>query len=111
MEAANAAEAPKAEPESKRRVSVTPPAPVAQPHPEPVETQRTQAPAAEPPLSAANGNEALSLLQKAHDQLATRKDSIENELARVETLKNEHASIIAQLAAIDQAMSVFRRPE
>jgi hypothetical protein len=88
-----------------------PPAPVVQPHPEPVERQRTQSPAAQPQVSTANGNEALSLLQRAHDQLAARKDSIETEMARVEALRSEHESVVTQLAAIDQAMSAFKEPK
>src|ERR1035438_3575596 len=69
VEAASAAVTAKAEPERNLPVGVKPPAPVVQPHPEPVE-QTAQSPAAQPQLSTANGNEALTLLQKAHDQLA-----------------------------------------
>jgi hypothetical protein len=110
VEAANAA-APKAEPKRNLPVRVMLPAPVIESHPEPVEKQRAQSPVAMPQLSTANGNEALNLLQKAHDQLAARKDSIEAEVARVEALRSEHESVITQLAAIDQALSAFRRPD
>ena len=109
-EAAHSAAAPKAKPERKRQVGVMTPAPV-QPLPQPVEQQRTESTAAKRQLSTANGNQALSLLQKVHDQLAARKDSIEAEIARVEALRIEHESVITQLAAINQAMTAFRTPE
>ena len=108
VEAAEAGATPKAEPAGNRRVRVVPPAPVVLPHPEPVEQQRKQSTAAKPQLSTANGNEALTLLQKVHDQLAARKDSIETEIGRIEALRSEHESVVTQLAAIDQAMSAFR---
>jgi hypothetical protein len=110
VEAANAAVAPKAKPETNLRVRGMPPAPVVQPHPEPVHQERTQSPTPKPQLSTANGNEPLSMLQKVHGQLAARKDSIEAEIVRVEALRTEHESVVTQLAAIDQAMTAFRRP-
>jgi hypothetical protein len=110
VEAADAAATPKAEPEKNRRVRHMPPAALVEPRPDLVAPQKTQSPAAKPQHGEPNGNEALSLLQKVHDQLAARKDSIESEMARVEALRSEHESVVTQLAAIDQAMSAFRRP-
>jgi hypothetical protein len=53
-------------------------------------------------------HEALSLLQKAYEQLSTRKQSIESELARIEGLRGEHEALTAQVAALDQAMKAFQ---
>ena len=51
--------------------------------------------------------EALNLLQKAYEQLSTRKQTIESELARIEGLRCEHEAVTAQVAALDQAMKTF----
>ena len=56
-----------------------------------------------------DGNQALGLLQKAYEQLSTRKQSIENELARIEELRGEHETLTAQVAALDQAMKAFHQ--
>jgi hypothetical protein len=48
------------------------------------------------------------LLQKAHEQLSTRKQTIESELARIERLRGEHETVTAQVAALDQAMKAFQ---
>jgi hypothetical protein len=56
-----------------------------------------------------DGNEAFELLQKAHEQLSTRKQIIENELARIEGLRGEHEAVTAQVAALDQAIKAFRQ--
>ncbi len=53
-------------------------------------------------------HEALSLLQKAYEQLSTRKKTIESELARIEGLRGEHEAVTAQVAALDQAMKAFQ---
>src|ERR1700686_1472756 len=42
------------------------------------------------PTGETDVHEALSLLQKACEQLSTRKQSIESELARIEGLRGEH---------------------
>jgi hypothetical protein len=68
-----------------------------------------------PVLSAAHATrnsesdvqDSLSLLQKAYEQLSTRKQSIEAELARIEGLRGEHESVTAQVAALEQAMKAF----
>lgn len=44
-----------------------------------------------------------SLLQKAYEQLSTRKQSIENE-----GLRGEHDVVTAQVAALDLAMKAFQ---
>jgi hypothetical protein len=54
-------------------------------------------------------HEALSLIQKAYEQLSTRKQTIESELARIEGLRGEHEAVTAQVAALDQAMKAFHR--
>ena len=75
-----------------------------------------QAPSIQKPVSSAarapgtserNGADSLSLLQKAFEQLNTRKQSIESELARVEELRGEHEAVTAQVAALEQAMKAF----
>ena len=55
--------------------------------------------------------DSLSLLQKAYEQLSTRKQSIESELARIEGLRGEHEAVTAQVAALDQAMKAFQDRE
>jgi len=94
------------EPEEHAPVESTPVEAPAAVHAEPVAQPVTNGTAGE-----ANGHEPISLLQRVHDQLAARKNSIESEIARIEALRIEHESVIAQLAAVDQAMSAFRRPE
>jgi hypothetical protein len=60
------------------------------------------------PASQINdGNEAFSLLQKAFEQLSTRKQTIENELARIESLRGDYEAVTAQVAALDQALKAF----
>jgi hypothetical protein len=64
-----------------------------------------------PPAPRTDGNdvhESLSLLQKAYEQLSTRKQSIESELARIEGLRGEHEAVTAQVAALDLAMKAFQ---
>src|ERR1700723_1440509 len=53
-------------------------------------------------------NDSLGLLQKAYEQLSSRKRSIESELARIEGLRSEHEVVAAQVAALDQAMKAFQ---
>jgi hypothetical protein len=52
--------------------------------------------------------EALTLLQKAYEQLSTRKQTIEGELARIEGLRGEHEVLTARVAALDQALKAFQ---
>ncbi len=111
LEAAAAA-APQQEPKRNRRLrSVRAPAPV-----EVGEAAVSAQPKQQPPILLAapapqpGGNdvhEALSLLQKAYEQLSTRKQTIESELARIEGLRGEHETVTAQVAALDQAMKAF----
>ena len=56
-----------------------------------------------------DGSEAFDLLQKAYEQLRTRKQMIESELARIEGLRGEHEAVTAQVAALDQAIKAFRQ--
>ena len=55
------------------------------------------------------GNEAFGLLQKVYEQLSTRKQKIESELARIEELRGEHEVVTAQVAALDQALKAFHQ--
>jgi prefoldin subunit 5 len=57
-----------------------------------------------------NAHEALTMLQSAFEQLSTRKQSIEAELARIEGLRGEHEAVTAQVAALEQAMKSFQQP-
>ena len=104
-----AAKAPEPTPEKqktrKARPAAPPPAVDVTPQ-HPVEDSRALS-AAEPQPMTSNGNTAKVLLQKAHDDLVARKQSIEAETARIEVLKRELEVIATQLAAIDQAMSAF----
>ena len=74
---------------------------------QPIQEQAIVLPAPAPQTGDKNGNEAFSLLQKAYEQLSTRKQSIENELARIEELRGEHEAVAAQVAALDLAMKAF----
>ena len=93
-------------PEERAPVEVTPVEVPAAPHSEPVVQPLTNRTAGE-----VGGHEPLSLLQRVHDQLAARKNTMELEIARIEALRIEHKSVITQLAAVTQAMSAFGRPE
>ena len=50
------------------------------------------------------------MLQSAFEQLSTRKQSIEADLARIERLRGEHEAVTAQVAALEQAMEAFHQP-
>ena len=110
---ADAAASPQPEPGKNRRLH-----PVRSPAPVKVAEATVPAPPIQekPILSAAraprtgekNVHDSLSLLQKAYEQLSTRKQSIENELARIEGLRAEHEAVAAQVAALDQAMKAFQ---
>ena len=76
---------------------------------QPIEEQRIVLPAPAPQKGDKDSNGAFSLLQKAYEQLSTRKQSIENELARIEELRGEHEAVAAQVAALDQAMKAFHQ--
>jgi len=56
-----------------------------------------------------NGQEALTLLQKAYEQLSARKQQIESEMARIESMRDEHEAVTAQVTALDQAMKAFQK--
>ena len=110
----DAAAAPPKEVSKKRSLPhVQPSAPVKM-REEPLATQPIQEPAT--PITAPvrqsndkDGHEALSLLQKAYEQLSSRKQSIESELARIEELRGECEALTAQVAALDQAMKAFHQ--
>src|SRR5215472_14160783 len=76
---------------------------------EPIQEQAIELAAPGPQTGDKDSNEALSLLQKAYEQLSTRKQSIESELARIEELRGEHEAVTAQVAALDQAMKAFHQ--
>ena len=76
---------------------------------QPLQEQATVLTAPVPQISDKNSNEALNLLQKAHEQLSIRKQTIESELARIEGLRGEHEAVTAQVAALDQAIKAFHR--
>jgi hypothetical protein len=113
---ADAAASPQPEPGKNRRLHpVRSPAPI-----EAAEATLPIPPIQEKPiLSAARAprtgenddHDSLSLLQKAYEQLSTRKQSIESELARIEGLRGEHEAVTAQVAALDQAMKAFQDRE
>ena len=113
LEAAGAA-LPQPEPKRKRRLHpVRPSAPVelgeAAVPAQPIQEQPILLPAPVAQTVENDVHEALSLLQKAYEQLSTHKKTIESELARIEGLRGEHESVTAQVAALDQAMKAFHR--
>jgi hypothetical protein len=57
----------------------------------------------------AGGNDAGRLVEKAYHQLTARKQSIEAELARIDTLRAEHETVTARLAALEEAMKTFQK--
>jgi hypothetical protein len=85
------------------RESATPSQPIQKPP-----KKRLAAPAPQPGDNDAH--EALTLLQRAYEQLSTRKQSIEAELTRIEGLRDEHEAVTAQVAALDQALKAFQQP-
>jgi hypothetical protein len=105
---------PQPEPKKNRRLHpVRSPVPV-KPGEGAIPTQSIQEPpivlAAPAPHPAENdAHEALTLLQRAYEQLSTRKQSIEAELARIEGLRGEHEAVTAQVAALDQALKAFHQ--
>jgi hypothetical protein len=52
-------------------------------------------------------SDVLTLLQKASEQLRTRQQRIESELARIEQLRGERDAVALQTAALDRAMKAF----
>jgi BED zinc finger len=113
LDAATAASAQK-EPRKNRLVRRVPPPATVKIREEAVSAPTIQeeptvfaAPA--PQIRDNNGSEALSLLQKAYDQLSSRKQTIESEIARIEGLRGEHEAVTAQVAALDQAMKAFHQ--
>jgi hypothetical protein len=54
-----------------------------------------------------NGSDVPNLLRKAFEQLHTRQQRIDNELARIEQLRGEREVVAQQAAALDQAMRAF----
>ena len=111
LEAAAAA-SPQQEPKKNRRLPTVQsparvePREVAVPA-QPIQEQPTRLAAPAPYTGDNEVPEALNLLQKAHEQLSTRKQTIESELARIEGLRGEHEAVTAQVAALDQAMKTF----
>ena len=74
----------------------------------PPNSQRpTTLPAAGQQTGQSDVLDAMLLLQRAHEQLSTRKQTIESELARIEKLRNEHELVTKQVAALDQALRAF----
>jgi hypothetical protein len=107
---AEAATAPR--PEVIRKAQpIRPPAPV-----QPDNVTAPDRPVAEQPfiprvaalqVGENSGDEALTLLQRAYEQLTARKQTIESELAQMEAMRNEQEAITAQIAALDQAIEAF----
>jgi prefoldin subunit 5 len=56
-----------------------------------------------------NGNPTMDLLNQAHSQLRTRKQTIEAELGRLDDLKKELQIIDAQMESLDKTLGVFQR--
>ena len=56
-----------------------------------------------------NGNPTMDLLNQAHSQLRTRKQSIEAELARLDDLNQELQIINAQIESLDKTLVVFQK--
>jgi hypothetical protein len=111
LEAAAAA-SPLPEPKRNRRLHTVRSPAMIEPEEVAVPAQPVQEPltrlAAPAPYTGDNEvPEALTLLQKAYEQLSTRKQTIEGELARIEALRGEHEAVSAQVAALDQAMKAF----
>src|SRR5689334_20961453 len=114
LEAAAAAASPQPEPGKNRRLRpVRSPAPVdlgdAAIPTEHIQEQPKRLAVPAPQPGENDVHEALSLLQKAYEQLGTRKQAIEAELARIEGLRREHEAVTAQVAALDQAMKAFHQ--
>jgi len=53
------------------------------------------------------GSDVPNLLRKAYEQIHTRQQRIDNELARIEQLRGEREVVAQQAAALDQAMRAF----
>ena len=107
---AAAAAAPQQEPKANRRIrSLRSPGPVeivkAAPEPSGQQPRTLQSRGNETIQS--DGNDPLIMLQTAHEQLSTRKQMIESELARIEKLRSEHESVTKQVAALDEALKTF----
>ena len=64
--------------------------------------------AAEQHPAETDGHEALTLLQRAHDQPTAKQQTIETSLAQIDALRIERDTVTEQLAALAQAMSAFR---
>ena len=78
----------------------------------PIQEEKPVLSAAHAPLTAESDvHDSLRLLQKAHEQLSMRKQSIETELVRIEELRGEHKAVTAQVAAIELAMKAFAPSE
>lgn len=111
LEAAAAA-SPQLEPRRNRRLHTVQSPAMIEPEEaavpaQPVQEQPTPLAAPVPYASEEEVPEALTLLQKAYEQLSTRKQMIEGDLARIEGLRGEHETLTAQVAALDQAMKAF----
>jgi hypothetical protein len=111
LEAAAAA-SPQQEPRRNRRLPAVQSPAMIEPEEVAVPAQpvlEQQTPLAAPAQFASENEvpEALTLLQKAYEQLSTRKQTIESDLARIEGLRGEHETLTAQVAALDQAMKAF----
>ncbi len=69
--------------------ALPPPADVS---PEVVQQQAVLMTAAEPQAAEADGNETMALLQRAHDQLTTRQQTIDASIARIDALRDRARS-------------------
>ena len=107
IEAAQAA-LPQQEPKRHRRLHRVPPSAPVEFEREAIQQPRKLVAGSAGQSGENESREALSLLQKAHQQLSTRKQTIESELARIEGLRTEHEAITAQVTALDEAIKAFK---
>jgi len=105
--AANAPSAAQENHKVRKARAVPPPQPV-EAKPQPAIEAPKAPPSNTPQRVESDGHDPMALLQEAHDRLVARKQTIEEETAKIEALKKELDAVAAQLAAIEQAMSAFR---
>ena len=84
-------------------------APMVQPEQlQPMSAATAAFPVPGPASYADNDSQSVQvLLQRAHEQLKTRQQRIENELARIDSLRDEREVVAEKLAALDVAMKAL----
>jgi hypothetical protein len=63
------------------------------------------------PAHTPAGDDARRLVEQAHEQLKVRKQMVEAELARIESLRAEYESVTARVAALDEAIKAFQESD